>query len=152
MLWFTLPLDMRWPNILELLFSPIKSISTSSPWTLSTQVFFTRLVFVSSSDWFYGLCAFALIGQRRKTLVPFFRRLTVALCTCLELWLVRCFSGGYSSTYCGWWNSPGYVHWCGVRPEDHGRHATCAWHGLYQSTGQTGRAGSQTGLCLRYSL
>lgn len=53
-------------------FSPIKSISTSSSRTLSAQVFFMRLVFVSNSDWFNRLCAFALIGQQRKTLVSFF--------------------------------------------------------------------------------
>ena len=22
--------------------------------------------------------------------------------------------GGYSSPYCGWRDSPGYVHWCGI--------------------------------------
>ena len=46
-------------------FSPIKSISTSSSRTLSAQVFFMRLVFVSNSDWFNGLCAFALVSKEK---------------------------------------------------------------------------------------
>ena len=62
--------DMIGQTFSSYYFSPIKSISTSSSWALSAQVFFMCLVFVFNSDWFSWLWAYALIGQQRKTLVP----------------------------------------------------------------------------------